>query len=154
MRVALGALDDVLAQWRAGDLLDVIGGDVIQCAAVLGPRVPGPIGLWLRCGDDYPASLAARDVASVAHLVEVERVVIEAPTHPREHAAIVRAMLESDRVTLRNEAGEVRDARNRPRSPSPIEILAYVDSRLEVGERRLRGRTLTESGQLLVEEYA
>lgn len=144
----------MVALWRDGDVLEVLDGDVIQCAVAVGLRMAGSLGLWLRCGEDYPAPLVARDVASVAHLVDVDRVVVDASTHPREHAEIVRAMLENDCVTLANAAGFVRDARNRPQPPAPIEVLAYVEPYLEGGQRRLKARARVALGRLSIEQFA
>ncbi len=128
-----GAADVALAP---GDLLDVPDG--VAALAVAARGVDG-VGPWLRVGPDYPASLAARDLAALSWVVDVRDAVVEGP-RAADQARVVAAMLTDDEVNLVTPVATLRGAYNRPAPPRPITVWAYVDGELRVGDRRLRAR--------------
>ncbi len=131
---------DVVASWDRSDrgptVASLLDGDVVVALAAREPHL-GPLGPWLRVGSGYPASMAARDVATLSWLVDFDDVVI-AGDHADLHAAVVRAMLSDDEVTVVNAVAEVRGAYNRPAPPRPITVWHVVGEHVSDGTRVLR----------------
>ncbi len=92
------------------------------------------LGVWLTLDEDYPAQLAARDVKTLAALVPLTRVVIEAPSLVDQHVAVVAALLTNDEVNFTNDVADLRGAYNRPAPPHPIELWAHRDGRVVRGD--------------------
>jgi len=90
--------------------------------ASLADQLSGPIGVWLDISEDYSSPLAARDVATLSWLVQLDHVVIAAPEHARAHADVVRALLSNDEVNFTNDVATLRGAYNRPAPPRPVTI--------------------------------
>ena len=108
-----------------------------------------PRGLWLEVDSDYPAPLAARDVATLAWLSTLEHVVIEGEHAPAQ-AAAVAALLTNDEVTFSNEVVDLRGAYNRPAPPRPITLWYAQGDAIVSGEARLvaRSRRSSPAGEL------
>jgi len=95
--------------------------NTIIVAAALEAAWRTPLGVWLEVGDGYPASLAARDVATLSWLVALEHVVVHGG-RARAHAQILEALLTNERVSITNEVASIRDAYNRPAPPRPVRV--------------------------------
>jgi hypothetical protein len=135
------------ARERVGELAAASAGPlVVDCpdasAAVLtawlGARVGGPLGIWLRVSEGYRAALAARDVATLAWLVDLELVVVEGE-RAAEQAEVVAALLSDEEVTFANAVATLRGAYNRPAPPRTIQVWSYD------------GTSLAREGDVLVE---
>ena len=113
------------------------GLDVCVLVAAAEPR--GPVGVWLTLSEGYPASLAARDVKTLSHLVDLSEVVLDAPA-PDAAAEVVEALLDGGPVSLRNAAGELVDAYSLPVPPRPITLWRHVGATLVTTTRRLNRR--------------
>jgi hypothetical protein len=111
--------------------------DTVMTVASWREELVGPLGVWLVVGPGYRAQMAARDVKTLAALVPISRVVIEAPSPSSEHAAVVGALLTDDEVNFANEVATLLGAYNRPAPPSPIEVWSYEDERLTRGDDTL-----------------
>ncbi len=110
-----------------------------------------PRGLWLAIDEDYPAALAARDVATCSWLTALEHVVLEGE-NPAAQAAVVAALLTNDEVNVTNEAATLRGAYNRPAPPRPITVWYAAGESIVAGEARLSlsGRRASAAGELSV----
>jgi hypothetical protein len=124
--------------------------DTTIVAASMSGRLTQSLGVWLVVGEPYPAQLAARDVATLAALVPLGHVVIDASSLSREHADVVRALLTNDEVNFTNAVVSLMGAFNRPAPPSPITVWSYDGERLFSGERVLSpGRVeASDAGEL------
>ena len=109
--------------------------DVVLVLAAL--ESPSPLGVWLEVGPYYPASLAARDVATLSRLVTLDHVVVSARSRVDAHAEIVRALLDGGEVTLANDAATLVGAFNRPVPPRPVRVWAAEGRELRDREGRL-----------------
>jgi hypothetical protein len=119
--------------------------DTVVVAASMSGRLSHPLGVWLIVDEASPAQLAARDVATLAALVPLSHVVIEAGSLAIEHADVVRALLTNDEVNFSNEVVSLVGAYNRPAPPSPITVWSYDGQRLVSGEHVLSpGRVDTD----------
>lgn len=111
--------------WSCGDV------DTVVAAAALGEdRRRRHWGLWLEASADYPAAIIARDVKTLAALVPVEHVVVAAAFAPRDHAAVVTALLGGGPVDLANEVATLRHAYNRPAPTRPLRVWTFEEGRL------------------------
>ncbi|HVA70496.1 MAG TPA: hypothetical protein VNF08_04145 [Acidimicrobiales bacterium] len=120
--------------------------DTVVVAASMSGRLTQPLGVWLVVGESYPAQLAARDAATLAALVPLRHVVIEASSLSREHADVVRALLTNDEVNFTNAVATLVGAFNRPAPPSPLTVWSYDGERLVDGVRVLSpGRVVTSA---------
>jgi hypothetical protein len=116
-------LDEVAAYANVHTVLfDCTDGDTILAATKLGRLTKNAIGLWLHVGPEYPASLAARDVKTLSHLLRLDHVAISATERPQAHASIVRAMLEGDDVTMTTKVARVKHAFNQPRPRRALKV--------------------------------
>lgn len=118
------SLDALAALVVAQDAPVLISGpSAVLVAAALAQRVP-IFGVWLEPGPDYPVVLAARDVATLSWLSDLEHVVLDAP-NATAHVAALAAMLTNDEITFSNDVAHVVEAYNRP-APSRALTLWYV----------------------------
>lgn len=108
-----------------------------------------PRGLWLAIDEDYPAVLAARDVATCSWLTALEHVVLEGESAAAQ-AAIVVALLTNDEVTFTNQAATLRGAYNRPAPPHPITVWYAAGESIVAGGARLTfsGQRVSAAGEL------
>ncbi len=134
VRVQATRHDAVHVALEPGCLLDVPDG---LAALVLAARGVDGTGPWLRVGPDYPAALAARDLAALAWVVDVTDAVVEGPD-ALEQARVVRALLSDDPVSLESSVATLVEAYNRPAPPHAITVWAWVQGELRDGERTLR----------------
>jgi hypothetical protein len=111
--------------------------DTVIVAASMSGRLTSPFGVWLVVGEAYPAQLAARDVATLAALVPLSHVVVEAGSMSNEHADVVRALLTNDEVNFTNAVVSLVGAYNRPAPPSPLTVWSYDGQRLVSGDQVL-----------------
>ncbi len=111
--------------------------DTVMVAASMAGGLAAPLGVWLRVGADYSAQLAARDVKTLAALIALRDVVVEAPSLASAHADVVRAMLTDGEVNLTNEVARIAGAYNRPAPRTPVTVWSYEDGRLRCGEHAL-----------------
>jgi hypothetical protein len=135
-------------------LFRCLDADTVIVAASLSGRLSHPLGVWLVVDQAYPAQLAARDVATLAALIPLSHVVIEAGSLATEHADVVRALLTNDEVNFSNDVVSLVGAYNRPAPPSPVTVWSYDGRSLVSGEHVLSpGRVDTdEVGELTLFE--
>ena len=80
------------------------GGSTSTMLGAVANELRGPIGVWLDVSEQYPASIGARDVKTLAQLCHVDCVVVASNDQKaRQHAQIVEALLSGERVTLGND---------------------------------------------------
>jgi hypothetical protein len=152
--VALARRDRV-----AGVVAGVAGAVVLSCrdassvmvAASLRDQLTRSLGVWVDVGDDYGAALAARDVATLSWLIDLDHVVV-AGDDARGQADVVRALLTNDEVNFANSAGTLRGAYNRPAPPRPVRVWALEGRAVVVGATRLEPDEPSETpaGELTV----
>lgn len=143
----LNRLEVDAGTWRGSGVVDRPGAIGVLDARGLDPAVllaacgtrPAPGGLWLRVGAGRPATLVAREVATVSRLVELRELVVAAEDgRAVAHAQIVRALLSGDEVRMENAAGRVDGARLRPAPGDRVRVWSCDDPRVivsEAGER-------------------
>jgi len=139
------------ATYRRGAGILVVDGDPSTLLAAYGPEWPGPHGVWFYADHTYPATLIARDIKTLAHLMPLTHVVIEAPSDAEHHAAVVRALLSDDKVTMSNRVVTLEGAVNRPAPPQPLEVWYRDGTYLINGEQSL-GMTMHGPGFTLYED--
>ncbi len=139
LSVTLDEVTHLSSRDLAAAVASLADGDVIVALAARDPTL-GPLGPWLTVGPGYSASMAARDVATLSWLVDFDHVVI-AGRDADQHAAVVRAMLSDDEVTLSTAVATVRGAYNRPAPPRPITVWHVDGETLGDGVRSLRAST-------------
>ena len=98
----------------------------------------GSWGIWLEAGEDYGIGPIARDVRTLARLLEVDHVVLDAPAHALGYAEALQALLVGEEVTMSNEAVTLRGVYSRPAAPRPITVWAVTGESLVHAERVLR----------------
>ncbi len=126
LAAALDRLDDVVDRaTRTSVVFSCSTGDTVIAAAALEGRLRRPLGLWLDVSEDYPAQMAARDVATLSHLIEIDQVVIASRSLAVERADVVRALLTEDEVNFSNAAATLTGAYNRPAPPRPITVWSF-----------------------------
>ena len=99
--------------------------DTVIAAGSFKDQWPRALGVWLRVSRDYPAQLAARDVATLSWLVDLDHVVVGAEDHAESHAEVVRALLTDDEVNFSNDVVRLEKAYNRPAPPRPLTVWSY-----------------------------
>lgn len=112
-------------------------GDTVMAVASLAGHWRGPVGVWLAVDASYPASMAARDAATLSRLVDLATVVVASDTRAPSHAEVVDALFGESPVDLVNDVAHLRGAYNRPRPPHPVTV--WSSDGLEV---RTDGRAL------------
>ena len=137
--------------YRRGAGILVVDGDPSTLLAAYGPEWPGPHGVWFYADHTYPAALIAHDIKTLAHLMPLTHVVIEAPDRAEQHADIVRALLSDDHVTMANAVGHLQGAVNRPAPPAPLAVWYRDGTYLFNGEQSL-GMTMHGPGFTLFED--
>ena len=121
---------------RAPVVLSCAEADTVMVAAAL--RAGGaPAGVWLEVSADYVAQLVARDVATLAWLVDLSHVVV-AGEHAHAQGEVVRALLSDGEVNFANEVAVVRGAYNRPAPPHPLTVWSFDGTVLVAPDRTLR----------------
>jgi len=131
---ALDALVDLVATTAGTIVLRCLDGDTVMMASALRGRLTRPVGVWLEVSDGYRASLAARDVATLAWLIDLDLVVIAAESHALSHADVVAALLTNDEVNLTNDVAAIAHAFNRPAPPTAVAVWSYDGTAVRSGE--------------------
>jgi hypothetical protein len=108
--------------------------DTVICAASLGAQLAGSVGVWLELSQDYPAQLAARDVATLSWIIELGDVVVGATAMAEQHAEVVRALLTNDEVNFANDAATLVKAYNRPAPPHMLHVWSWDGAALRCGD--------------------
>ncbi len=121
-------------------VIRVSDADTVTILAGVSAQWEGSWGVWLRASEEYPASLIARDVKTLAALIEIDHVVIEADYRVLAHAEVVEALLSNDEVTLRNAVARITAAYNRPAPPRAVCVWSVVGDTLVHDARVLRRR--------------
>jgi len=99
------------------------GGSTTMLVAANAGRFTQAFYVWQHVGADVPASIVARDVKTLAWLVDLRGVILWSDRGDiEEDAEIVAALLTRDDVTIEGGHDRVRGAWNRPRPPHPLEI--------------------------------
>lgn len=119
-------------------VIRVTDADTVTVLAGVSTEWAGSWGVWLRASEDYSAALIARDVKTLAVLMEIDHVVIEAANEARAHADVVSALLSDDEVTLHNAVAHITAAYNRPAPPRPVCVWSVEGDTLVHGPRVLR----------------
>ena len=147
LAAALDQLDDVVRVANSeATVFACSDADTIVAAGALHGRLRRPIGVWLELSDDYSAQMAARDVATLSWIVDLDCVVLAAPTLAPERADVVVALLSEDEVTFTNEAATLRKAYNRPAPPAPVSVWNYDGETLRHRDEVLRERDVATTG--------
>lgn len=146
----LAHVGDVIALERHPVVLSCPDANTVMVAAALGTQSRLPVGVWLDISDDYPASLAARDVATLSWLIEVRHVVVGAAHEVTAHAQVLHALLTNDEVNLANDVVTLRRAYNRPAPPRRVTVWIFDGNTLVNEETVLRAqsRRTSEAGEL------
>ena len=119
-------------------VIRVTDADTVTVVAGVSAAWSGSWGVWLRASEDYPAGLIARDVKTLARLLEIDHVVIDAAEHADAHAQVVAALLSEGPVTLHNAVASITGAYNRPAPPRPITVWSVEGDVLRHAQRTLR----------------
>lgn len=148
---SLDSVPIVLDQHTGPVILHFTDADTVMASASLRGSLGGPVGVWLEVSaDDYPASLAARDVATLSWLIGLDHVVISAARDATAHAQVVAALLTNDEVNFANDVATLRGAYNRPAPPSPITVWSYDGESLRNADTVLgeRASSWSQAGTL------
>ena len=119
-----------------GVLFSCSDADSIMCLSSLREQLTSPVGIWLEVGNNYPAQLCARDVATLSWLVDLREVVITGDDSGAQ-AEVVRAMLSDEEITFSNKVANIVGAYNRPAPPKPIRVWSYEEGSLRSGNELL-----------------
>jgi len=119
-------------------VIRVSDGDTVTVLAGVCADWSGSWGVWLEASAHYSAGLIARDVKTLARLLEIDHVVIDAVAHADQHADVVAALLSDEPVTLHNDVANITNAYNRPAPPRPITVWSVEGDDLRHGEMTLR----------------
>ncbi len=138
LRVTLDRLDGVAALRVEHPLVvSCVDADTVIALASLEGRLSDSLGIWLHLNEGYSAQLAARDVATLSHLIDLTHVVITSDTAAEERAEVVRALLSEDVVDFTNAVANLRGAYNRPAPPRPLTVWSHDGGVLREGATRL-----------------
>ncbi len=121
----LGAMElvpDLVAGLDARAALCCLDGDTVVAVAARAAAWRTPVGVWLEVSSDYPASMVARDVATLSRLVALDTVVVSAEDRAEAHAQVVDALLGGGPVDLANDVARLSGAYNRPVPPRPVAV--------------------------------
>jgi hypothetical protein len=99
------------------------------------------VGVWLSVSEEYPAQMATRDVRTLAVLMDLRHVVIEAADRVYEHAEIVRALLSGEEVNLSNSVATLTHVVSRPVPPRSITVWGFESGQLVSPEVTLGAAT-------------
>ena len=132
-KFSLTELHDAPGALNAGNILfSCSDADSVMCLASLRGDLSSSVGIWLEVGNDYPAALCARDIATLSWLVDLREVVISGDDADAQ-AEVVRAMLSDEEITFSNNVANIVGAYNRPPPPNPIRVWSYENGSLHCG---------------------
>ena len=153
LRVALDRFDGVLDRCSGSPVvISCADADTVIALATLAGRTDHAVGIWLHVDEGYPAQMAARDVATLSHLLHITHVVIASDTMSAPHADVVRALLNDDAVNFTNDVATLRGAYNRPAPPQPLTVWSYANGAVTNATTTLRAHSSTSDalGELTV----
>ena len=139
-RAQLEALPVLITEPERPLVISVRDADTVTTLAGACARWEGSWGVWLLASAEYPASLIARDVKTLAMLTQIDHVVIDAASNASAHAEVVRALMGADEVNLTNAVTTIAGAYNRPVSPIAIQVWSVSSAR---GALESEGRVLS-----------
>ncbi|HUX04792.1 MAG TPA: hypothetical protein VMV53_07825 [Acidimicrobiales bacterium] len=148
----LDAIDRYVGESRVPVVLSCADADTVMVAAALRAQHP-PAGVWLEVSEDYLAQLAARDVSTLAWLVNLDHVVV-AGEHARAQAEVVRALLGDHEVNFANEVAALRGAYNRPAPPHAITVWSFDGEELATPGAALHLASRREVSSGVVSDFA
>jgi len=132
-KFSLAELHDAPGALNDGNILfSCSDADSVMCLASLRGELSSSVGIWLEVGNDYPAALCARDIATLSWLVDLREVVISGDDADAQ-AEVVRAMLSNEEITFSNKVANIVGAYNRPSPPNPIRVWSYENGSLHCG---------------------
>jgi hypothetical protein len=114
-------------------LVSIRDADTVIALGAMHDRLRYPLGVWLEISEDYSAQMAARDVATLSWLAELDRVVVSS-SNALAHAQVLEALLTNDEVNFTNEVATLVGAYNRPAPPSPVTVWSWDGTTLRHGE--------------------
>lgn len=150
----LGGVAAVVGEQVGPVVLSCRDANTVMAAASLQGQLERPVGVWLEVSPNYSASIAARDVATLSWLIDLEHVVISAEHHAREHADVVAALLSDDEVNFTNEVAVIAHAYNRPAPPKAVTVWSYDGDCLRQGETTLVETSGAQFGDVLLTTFA
>jgi hypothetical protein len=118
-----------------GDILRVINADPVIFLASRGDLNDHPWGLWLSVGPDYPVQVAARDVKTLSHLINLCDVVLVAGEHGAQYARVMSELLSDAVVSIETPVATLVNAVNRPAPPAPLTVWHVEDGQALSGGR-------------------
>jgi len=131
------------------------GGSTSTMLGAVANELRGPIGVWLDVSEQYPASIGARDVKTLAQLCHVDCVVVASNDQKaRQHAQIVEALLSGERVTLGNDVAVLDGAYSRPAPPQPIVVWWREGDQLLNDEQTLNQSNSSNTADVDVEVFS
>jgi hypothetical protein len=133
----LGQVARVVAEQSGPIVLSCSDANSVMAAATLRGQLDRPIGVWVEVSANYRAALAARDVATLSWLIELEHVVVEAQHQATSHAEVLEALLTDDEVDFTNDVARITGAYNRPAPPKPITVWSFDGDCLRSGATTL-----------------
>ena len=133
----LGQVARVVAGHAGPVVLWCSDANSVMAAATLSGLLDRPIGVWVEVSADYGAALAARDVATLSWLIDLEHVVVEAQHQATSHAEVLEALLTNDEVDFTNDVARIAGAYNRPAPPKPITVWSFDGDCLRSGATTL-----------------
>ena len=146
----LGEIARVVSEQNVPVVLAASDADVVMLVSSLRDQLRGPIGVWLEISADYSAPLAARDVATLSWLVDLDYAVISAISSASSHADVVTALLTDDEVNFANDVATLRGAYNRPAPPRPVAVWSFDGTTMLRDDEALieHTRVTTDAGEL------
>jgi hypothetical protein len=138
LNVRFDALDALVEQSKRHHVVvSMIDADTVVALGSLHDSLTRPIGVWLELSEDYPAQLAARDVATLCWLIPLDTVVVSSAM-AEPSAQVVEALLSDDEVNFSNGLATLVRAYNRPAPPAPVAVWSFDGTHLRHGEETLR----------------
>jgi hypothetical protein len=133
----VGSAARVVSEEAGPIVLSCSDANSVMAAASLHGLLDRPIGVWIEITPGYSAAIAARDVATLSWLIDLDHVVVSAEHQATSHAQVVEALLSDDEVNFSNDVAEISKAYNRPAPPKPVTVWSYDGDCLCHGETTL-----------------
>lgn len=109
-------------------LIAVRGASTCAVVAGLSDAWARSVGVWLELSDEMPASLAARDVATLSWLVDLSSVVVARPDGVAPKLGyLFAALLGGERTSVDVGVAHVHGAYNRPAPRRPVRVATSDD---------------------------
>ena len=118
-------------------VLEFVGIDPVIAAASLLSRGHVIDAFILTISDAYPAPMAARDISTLSYLGTLRNVVVDAQASGPAVAELIEKSFTNDAITFKNEAGELREAFNRP-APEHAPLVWWRDGTQALREHHAR----------------